>query len=424
MQDDVQEQLALLRRRITRINQKYVRGEPRQRLGANPFLRRQQLKPARYCVEQWLAGEEVETPHGRHFESVRLWELHRRHGSMELSQLTELPADLFHAISEGAIAPADCRHWAFLDTETTGLAGGTGTYAFLVGVGRITREGFHLRQFFMREPCEEPSLLHALSEYLKDFEVLVTYNGRTYDEPLLETRYRLARAPSPFNRLSHMDLLFGARRLWNLRFDSCRLIDLERQILGFEREGDLPGEMIPYVYQDYLRTKEAFRVAPILHHNAYDILTLACLTAIVPQAFRTPAETHMLHGPELVGLGRWLYKSGRQEEAASLFRRALDRGLPDGLLFRTMWDLARIEKKAGRCQQALALLEELSGCPNPYRVSACEELAKFFEHEARDLFRALHLVRQALEHADTDGLRRRRQRLERKLQQSAGDLML
>ena len=154
--------------------------------------------------------------------------------------------------------------WAFLDTETTGLAGGTGTYAFLVGVGSIEASGFRLRQFFMRDYGEEASLLSRLDEYLAPFDVLITYNGKAYDQPLLETRFRMVRARHPFERMEHLDLLFGARRLWKLRLESCRLVDLENRILGVERQGDLPGEMIPYIYFDFLRTQQAFRLVPIL----------------------------------------------------------------------------------------------------------------------------------------------------------------
>src|SRR6185295_8121140 len=199
-------------------------------------------------------------------------------------------------------------------------------------------DGFRVRQFFMRDYGEEPSVLAGLAAYLEDFDTLVTYNGKAYDQPLLETRFRMARARPPFARMEHLDLLFGARRLWKLRFDSCRLVELENQILGIEREGDLPGAMIPYVYFEYLRTKEAFRVAPILHHNANDILTLACLTAIVPWAFRSPESAPLAHGAEMVGLGRWLRRGEKYDEALALFQRAIDKGLPDELLFRTLWD--------------------------------------------------------------------------------------
>ena len=129
----------------------------------------------------------------------------------------------------------------------------------------------------------------------------------------------MARARHPFDRLEHLDLLFGARRLWKLRLESCRLVELENRILGVERTGDLPGEMIPYVYFEFLRTRQAFRLVPIFHHNAIDILSLACLTAIVPSAFRCSdgdvPGAMLRHGADLVGLARWLLANQRRHEA-------------------------------------------------------------------------------------------------------------
>jgi uncharacterized protein YprB with RNaseH-like and TPR domain len=325
-----------------------------------------------------------------------------------------MPDDLLGPISGGEIGPAPARRWAFLDTETTGLAGGAGTYAFLIGVGRITEEGFRIRQFFMRDHSEEASVLDALAEHLGEFDVLVTYNGKTYDQPLLETRFRMARARPPFARLRHLDLLFGARRLWKLRFENCRLVELENQVLGVERQGDLPGELIPYIYFEYLRTREAFRLVPIFHHNATDILTLACFTAIVPYAFRAPCETDLLHGAEMVGLARWLASAGRYEQALELYRRAVDRGLKDHLLFRTLWDVAALEKKLDREAAAVAILTDLSACRNPYRAQALIELAKYYEHRERNYSMALDFTSNALELGDTPELRRREARLRRR----------
>jgi uncharacterized protein YprB with RNaseH-like and TPR domain len=413
---DIQEQLAILRRRIARIDRKYA--GPRVPIPRHPLLA-PQPKPARYFVEEWLSGEEVQTDYGCHFETERLYESHRRHGSLDVSTLYELPDDLLDVISEGAAPKSHPSRWAFLDTETTGLAGGSGTYAFLIGVGHITPQGFRVRQFFMRELVEEASLLHRLTEHLSLFDTLVTYNGKTYDQPLLETRYRMARAKPPFSSLGHLDLLCSARRLWKLRFDSCRLVDLENQILGVEREGDLPGEMIPYVYFDYLRTKEAFRIVPILHHNSVDILTLACLTAIVPWAFRSPEDAPLSHAAEMVGLGRWLSKVDQHDKALVLFRRAIEKGLCDELLFRTLWDVARIEKKLGREDAAVATYTELAECRNAFRLPALEELAKFYEHKERNYAMALEFTLSALCYADSEQLQRRRERLEKRLAKNA-----
>lgn len=409
---DIQEQLAELRRRIAKIDSRYAGG-------AAPALapRVRDDPPGKYHIEDWSNGREVETDHGRHFEIDRLFERHRRHGSIGIQDLEDLPPGLLEPISNGQIPHCVPAKWAFLDTETTGLAGGAGTYAFLIGVGSITAKGFLVRQFFMREFGEENSLLHALSDYLSPFDVLITYNGRTYDQPLLETRYRMNRTKPPFSSMEHLDLLFGARRLWKLRFDSCRLVDLEQRILGMEREGDIPGEMIPYVYFEYLRSREAWRVAPILHHNQIDILTLACLTAIVPWAFHDPEKAQFSHGAEMVGLARWWRQADNPENALGLFRSAVERGLKDDLLFRTLWDIAALEKKLGRDQAALPVLTELAGCRNPFRAPALEELAKFYEHREKNYAMALEMTRAALGVQPSDGLRKRSVRLEKRLAQ-------
>ena len=366
-------------------------------------------------IEEWMSGEVVETALGKHFETTRLFERHRRHGSVGIVDLEDMEPTLLAVISEGAIRNSPATRWAFLDTETTGLAGGTGTYPFLIGVGHITPEGFRVKQFFMRDYGEEASQLSALSSYLEQFDVMITYNGKSFDQPLLETRYRMSRAKPPFARMEHLDLLFSARRLWKLRFESCRLVELENRILGVERQGDVPGDLIPYLYFEYLKTKEAFRLAPVFHHNAIDILTLACLTGIVPRAFESPASHPFAHGSEMAGLARWLRSAERFDDAAALFRRALEKGLPDALMFRTMWDLAALEKKQGREDAATALYAELSQCRNEFQVGAHEELAKFYEHKERNYSMALDLVDAAIRLGDSVELRKRKLRLETRL---------
>jgi uncharacterized protein len=424
---DLQQQLADLRARVARINAKYDGTyDPR----ASGRFSTSQLDPesveipaqqAQTAVEDWLGGEQIETAYGRHFETEKLYERYRRHGSADISSLAELPHDLLAAISGGATPFTPPAEWAFLDTETTGLAGGSGTCAFLVGVGRITPEGFRVRQFFMRDYCEEASLLDALTRHLAPFRVLITYNGRSFDQPLLETRYRLNRSRPPFGKLEHLDLLHGARRLWKLRYESCRLVDLESQVLGFEREGDVPGALIPYLYFEYLRTGRAARLLPVFHHNALDILSLACLTGIVPLAFKDPENLPFRHGAEIAGIARWLREAGELEQARRLFRRAVAASmpggsLPDDLLFRTLWDLAALERKLGDNQQAVTVWEDLSASSNAFRVPALEELAKHYEHRQKDPARALETTRAALAHADTPALRRREERLVRRME--------
>ena len=407
--EDIQEQLAGLRRRMARIDRKYESGPP------PPKTVDPRLRDAGQFIQDVMSGEVVRTALGEHFETERLWERHRRHGSVSICDLESLPEDLLEQLSGSAIPQAHPTRWAFLDTETTGLAGGTGTYAFLIGVGSIDSSGFRLRQFFMRDYGEEASLLARLAEYLAPFDVLITYNGKSYDQPLLETRFRMTRSRNPFDRMEHLDLLFGSRRLWKLRLDSCRLVDLENRILGVEREGDLPGELIPYCYFEYLRTRRAFEIVPIFHHNAIDILSLACLTAIVPFAFRSPEEAALRHGADVVGLGRWVCQAGREEEGLRLFRRAVEMGLPDDLLFRTLWDIADLERRLERVDAALAIWTELATGRNPFRARALEALAKYYEHRERNYGMALEMTRSAQSLEDSPALQRRALRLRARL---------
>ncbi len=413
---ELEEQLARLRQRVAAIDLKFRRTKPRQSL-ETPEVTGSSFRTR---IEEWSSGQVVANDCGEHFQTEKVFASHRQHGSADIGALSELPADLLDTLGESEIPACAPGNWAFLDTETTGLAGGSGTYAFLIGVGRITPEGFAVRQYFMREYAEERSVLRALEQHLAEFSVLITYNGRSYDQPLLETRYRMNRHQPPFCRLGHLDLLYGARRLWKLRLESCRLMQLEQEILGVYREGDLPGELIPYVYFEYLRSQEASRLIPVFHHNAMDILTLACLTAVVPAAFRsTDAESlsrvGVNRGAELAGIGRWLLAAGEKEKSLGMFKRAVDAGLPDWLLFRALWDIASLEKRLDRPFEAVRIWIELAECRNEYRAPALEELAKFYEHEERNYALALDFTEQALSFGGSPALAHRKQRLESRL---------
>lgn len=413
---ELEEQLARLRQRVAAIDLKYKGTKPARSMAAAG----EAGSSFRTRIEDWSSGQVVVNEYGEHFETEKVFASHKQHGSADIGALSELPNELLDTLGESEIPACAPGSWAFLDTETTGLAGGSGTYAFLIGVGRITPEGFAVRQYFMREYAEERSVLLALEQHLAEFAVLITYNGRSYDQPLLETRYRMNRHKPPFGRLGHLDLLYGARRLWKLRLESCRLVQLEQEILGVYREGDLPGELIPYVYFEYLRSQEASRLAPIFHHNAMDILTLACLTAIVPAAFRlTDAESlfrvGVRKGAELAGIGRWLLAAGERKKSLEMFKRAVEAGLPDQLLFRALWDIACLEKRLERPFEAVRIWIELAECRNEYRAAALEELAKYYEHEERDYALALDFTEQALRFVDSAGLAHRKRRLELRL---------
>jgi uncharacterized protein YprB with RNaseH-like and TPR domain len=429
MTADFKARLAVLRRRITRIERK-----PRDLRSTTGAIDAERLDldeaeeqpwhpevfaPVRYEPENFVSGEVVENEHGRYFLGEKFFPAHRRHGNVEFSSFADLSRDLLQAASGGDWPDGGPDRWAFLDTETTGIASGTGTCAFLIGIGTIEPSGFRVRLFFMRDYDEEAAMLSGVESFLSKFDVLVTYNGKAYDAPLLETRYILNRSESPLARMAHLDLLFAARRLWRLRLASCRLIELEREILGVEREGDLPGELIPYHYFEYLRTRQAFRLVPLLHHNTMDIVTLAALTAVVLPAFASADGSGFRHGEDLLGLARWLRANGRSDDALALYRRAIDRGLADPNLFRAMWEMAALEKRAGRRDRALAIWNDLGAVKNAFRCQALQELAKHYEHAERDYALALEMTSAAQQVSPAPELERRRLRLDRKSRKAA-----
>ena len=177
---------------------------------------------------------------------------------------------------------------AFLDTETTGLSGGTGTLAFLIGVGRFGEQGFHLTQYILEDPSEESSLLLALSIYSEEIEEIVTFNGKSFDLPLLKSRYILNRMPVPFTHLRHLDLLHISRRLWRQRLPSRSLKDLEHEILHLPRtEEEVPGWMIPELYFNFLKSGDASLIKNVVYHNAMDIVSLAALFIGITQMLNT-----------------------------------------------------------------------------------------------------------------------------------------
>lgn len=398
--ENLQRQLELLRRKIAKIDAKYAEATPASRLPD---------------------GYEVETEFGKHWEIDRHWPAHHRHGTADVGALSELKDDLLCALGGDEPVCSPVGKWVFLDTETTGLAGGSGTLAFLIGVGFITADGFVLKQFFVRDHGEEKSALSALESWLDGFEVLVTFNGKTYDIPLLETRYTMNRRRSPFPRFKHVDLLHSSRRLWKLALESCRLQELESRVLGVERHGDVGGQFIPNLYFEYLRSKDARPLLPVLSHNAVDILSLACLTAVVPEAFQAPSERK--NAAEMVGLARWLRNQGRMEEAWELMETALSRRLEEALLYETLWHTAELARKLGKVEAAVARWCELSTVRNQWQVQALEKLAIHYERREKNRAMALEMTQAAIRLEPSDELRKREARLLAHLQSKPPKLL-
>jgi uncharacterized protein len=291
-------------------------------------------------------------------------------------------------------APDELRRPLFLDTETTGLSGGTGTVPFLVGLAWREAEGLALAQYFLCDFDQENALLWAVGQCLREAGVLVSYNGRSFDWPLLQTRLVLRRAawPSP----PHLDLLTLARRIFRPRLPDCALQTIEQSVLDLHRADDLPGALIPSRYFAWLRQGDPRSLDPVFIHNRQDVLSMALLLARFEAVLRGPDELHPL---DRFGRARLLEARGFQVEAIREYDRLWRDHHGSGPLRATRGALglrlARLLRRQGRWEEARSVLEECWQTQS-YPYPAAIELAKLLEHQARDLAAARRIVGDAL----------------------------
>jgi uncharacterized protein len=370
---------------------------------------RLQRLAARHAVERPppadpLTLESVPTPHGpalRRVETVRV------------------PVAVAAAVPP---SPATI----FLDTETTGLAGGTGTYVFLVGLATwTTARTLTVTQYFLGDLGAEAAFLHAVREAVAEARELVTFNGRTFDLPLLETRYLLARASWWGAELPHQDLYPVARALWRGRAVDCRLSTLEGTLLGLDRGDDLPGALVPQVYFRYLRTRDPGPLPRIFRHNRWDLVALAGLHARAAALLDGPDPRH--DPVEWIGAGRWLERR-EPDRSARFYEAALRAGLPVALEPGVAWRLGWLWRRAGRVGEARSLWADAVARAERPPLRLLIDLAKLHEHHARDYGAALDLTRVALAAAEAwelvggdlvEALERRAHRLTRRLARPA-----
>jgi uncharacterized protein YprB with RNaseH-like and TPR domain len=354
-------------------------------------------KADNHSIDSVVAGSFHPTPRGEAFVAEQIFDEDYLHG--DVSHLVKSPLTL---ISEWAndvrIAELPIGKFAFLDTETSGMAGGTGTYAFLVGVGRFVEGRFNLRQFFMRDPSEEPATLEALIHFLAPCQALVTFNGKAFDVPLLATRYSLHRIPPPFKNYAHLDLLPLARRLWRDRLPSRALKYLEEHVLGFTRASEeVPGYEIPWLYFDYLRTGDARPLGGVFYHNAMDVVAMAALLGHMSDLFADPYNGQVEHGLDFIALGKLYEDLNHWDEAARLFERGLESRLDESDFGVAVKRLSILQKKRGDIEQALRLWEQAAERGHIY---AHIELAKYHEHKKRDPQAAIKWTKSARKEAE------------------------
>ena len=376
----------------------------------------QDLKPAAPVrpdnLEKILEGSTQQTPLGETLVVERRFALGEPHGNSALG-LTARLNHLADWAKDGRLRDLPAQALAFLDTETTGLAGGTGTYAFVIGVGRIIDDALEIRQFFMRDPVEEPAQLAAFEAFIAPCQAIVTYNGKAFDAPLLATRFISHGLRAPFLDMAHIDLLHLARRLWRDRLPSRTLGNLEVQILGALRtEEDIPGFLIPDIYFNFLHTGDTSQLKNILYHNRMDVLSLVALLDHVAWLLEDPLQFGSQFGSDLIALGKLFEDLGDLQTAMLLYIHGLehdaartaaeldasaDRLTPE-LLLSALGRLAAIHKRQANLEAAIQVWEQAA---RHTHIEAHIELAKTYEHHLKDYSQAIYWTETAIELVQT-----------------------
>lgn len=383
------------RRRILADLRRMIKSVPAERTAPKPVPK----DNTKIKLDEIIAGTYMQTPAGYCFVYDETYSMHHYQGIYSFSNLLKTPHEHFKFLAKQEIPSTFLPGKAvYFDTETTGLSGGAGAYVFLAGMGWFEDRFFRIRQFFMRDYNEEPAFLWAVGKLLNKFDSIVTYNGKVYDLPLLESRFISNRMDEYSFPAFHLDLLFPARRFWKERFKDCSLGALEMKVLNFNRIKDIPGALIPKAYFDYVRTKNAGLIQNIFIHNRDDVLSLAALTGCLLDK-SNPDNSKKQHAAEIFGLARSMEQFGNTQKAAELYRYCLTQQIDDNLLKKIALRLWKLMKARG-CEEELIPVMKNIAFPDPdvSAADACIELAKYYEHKAKDYGAAIRHTRTAMEY--------------------------
>jgi uncharacterized protein YprB with RNaseH-like and TPR domain len=350
-------------------------------------------------LEELVPGRNLKTIYGEVFSLNHTYPEDRPHGQLALKPLTD-----HHWLAQWAKAPSTpaLQSLVFLDTETTGLSGGTGTMPFMIGAGRFIEDQFVVEQFFVRNPAEEAAQLAALSEFVEGVEGIVTYNGKSFDLPIINTRYIMQRLSNPFTSATHFDLLPFTRRIWKSRLGQCNLGNIEKHVLGFEREQeDIPGYLVPDFYREYLFTGDATHMPGIFYHNEIDVLSLSALFSWLAAILEDPSDERFTDPGDLLSVGRVLEILEREHLAEQVYASDRLKQLPETDRQKSLVLRAKLQKRQGKLEEASGLWQEAALAGS---LEALIELTKYFEHQVRDYDAALRCTEQALSMCSDDSL--------------------
>jgi hypothetical protein len=348
------------------------------------------------ALEKIVRGEEIENKHGRFFLASDIMPGNCRHGRRNICEALNLDMHAAGVLAgDNTLSNCRCEEGLFLDTETTGLSGGTGTMAFLIGLGWFEDGAFHIRQIFARDFSEERAALFYLTEIAAQKNFLVTFNGKAFDVNLLSTRFIMNRLKSDLVNLPHLDLLHPSRRILGHRLENSRLGTLEVEVLGVFREGDIPGWEIPQRYFDWLKQRDGRLLEAIFEHNKLDVISMATLTAHLTEILCAKQEVQNSHADDYLAAARLLFKRRDTERAGKILEVFDEQQTDAQLSVISKKELSFLYKRTGRWEQATQIWQGLLEI-TPADFSAVSEMAKWLEHHARDYHAAKILVESAL----------------------------
>jgi len=384
--DDIKkrlEKIAKLKKNINKINQSQKE--------KSIHIVNQEVK-----IEEVLSGKFISTPFGDSFVRENYFPQDYRCGEVELFQIFQSSAKTISSLArDNRLKDIDINKTVFLDTETTGLAGGAGTYIFLVGVGYFEGDQFCVRQYFMRDYNEERALLSAVNELLSNFEAIVSYNGKTFDVPLIQSRFIMSGMKLSLKNPGHFDLLYPARRLWKRRLENCSLSTVERDILGVIREDDVPGYLVPEIYFRYLKTKDARALKQVFEHNLQDILSLVALVSRMCFLVEDPLN-NTEYGMDIFSIGKMFDEEKKYKQSTHYYTEALKHNLAEEEVLEILRLASFAFKRQGEWEEAEKIWKEIIKRNREFIYYPYEELAKYYEHHLKDYQKAETVVEEAL----------------------------
>ena len=402
-----------LRDKLNKLDKKDTLQEPKER-------------NTEYINEDAFQYDVIENEHGVYLKKTITYPPHYKHGIYKINKFfKQLDTNILATISNSNdfdLNQAIINNILFIDTETTGLMGGTGTVSFLIGIGYFNNEEFVVEQFLMRDYDEETPMLIDIRDKLNDHDIVVSFNGKSFDLPLIKTRLILNRLKRPDFNL-HVDLLHSARRLWSF-LDSCSLNSLEENIIDYQRVDDIPGHLIPGLYFEFLENKDLKKLIPILEHNRYDILSLVTLFSHLKEIHLENIDNLSPH--ELYQMGRIKEKDKNYESCINYLEKSMKNSEQNYLEYKAMKKLSWQYKRVDRYEKAVEIWQVMIK-KSTLDIFPYVEMAKFFEHREKDYKKALSYTNQAIEllsknriitnnyKTDMDDLKHRKERLSKKI---------